>query len=242
MGSEMCIRDSSKRPEFNSSSMYAIVRDKHGEERMISGPPSRDLPALLRAQPPTPTHSSVPSTGAASRQSNLTSSALSTSRSTVSSTSRDTVVAAAINLKPSPNEDKDENRNDSKIFVKSATTQEGSKQNVTSVRARIRDIEHQPAPSVSQAHKDENVDGIGDALSVASQRSRDVSPALRKLRNRGKKPDKEKEIFVDSSPSSDAVSTASGNKSSEERSQSRPGGIQDPKDKKSSVWYEYGCV
>ena len=229
----------SKRPEFNSSSMYAIVRDKHGEERMISGPPSRDLPALQRDEPPT--HSSVPSTGAASRQSNLTSSTLSTSRSTVS-TSRDTVVAAAINLKPSPNENKDENRNDTKIFVKSATTQEGSKQMVTSVRARIHNIEHQPAPSVSQPQKDENVDGIDDALTVSSQRSRDVSPALRKLRNRGKKPDKEKEIFVDSSPSSDAVSTASGNKSSEERSQSRPGGIQDPKDKKSSVWYEYGCV
>ena len=230
----------SKRPELNSSSMYAIVRDKHGEERMMSVPPSRDLPALQRDKPLT--RSSVPSTGAASYQSNLTSGGCSTSRSTVPSTSRDTVVAAGINLKPSPNENKDENRNDTKILVKSAITQEASKQKVTSVRARIHDIERQPAPIVSQAQKDENVDGIDDALSASSQRSRDVSPALRKLRNKGKKPDKEKEIFVDSSPPSDAVSMASGNRSSEERSQSRSGGPHDPKDKKSSVWYEYGCV
>ncbi|XP_068681425.1 girdin-like isoform X2 [Montipora foliosa] len=227
------------RAEVSSSSVYAVVRDKQGDERVIAAPPSRDLPTPSRDQ--LQFRSSLPNSGAPSSQGSLPLGNSSSLRYTTSSTSRDAVVAASVDVKQSFYEHKDENRNDTKLHVTAATTQEASKQNVTSVRARIRDIESQSPPKVLQAREGANDNDDDDALSVSSQPSRDCSPALRKVRNKGKKPSKEKEIFIDSPPSSDAVSSASSRRSSEEKSRPRPGGANQ-EDKKSSLWYEYGCV
>ena len=156
-----------------------------------------------------------------------------------------------VELKPSANEQRDENRNDTKVIVSSGTIQETTKQNVSSERARLLEIEYtSPAdngsiastyvqPS-SQTLAEDNDD---DARSVSSHRSRDCSPALKKVR-KARKAAKEKEIFMDSPPAlPDDSSMASGRRSgAEERARTRSVGSNPGDGKKSSVWYEYGCV
>lgn len=249
------------RAEVSSSSVYAIVRDKRGEERVMSDlnntPPSRDLstpsrdqsslprvnPSLSNSTTPSPYSSPVSRNITPASRSTAVSETSSLSRYGASSLPRNGVVSNPVELKPSTSEQRDENRNDTKLQVNTAGVQEASKQNVSSVRARILEIEHQPQPHASQAHTDDDDDD--DARSVTSQHSRDCSPALRKVRSKARKAAKEKEIFADSLASSDTGSTASGRRSSaaaDERSRTRSVGAKETEGKKSSVWYEYGCV
>ncbi|XP_078351511.1 uncharacterized protein LOC144636228 isoform X2 [Oculina patagonica] len=231
------------RAEVSSSSVFAIVRDKRGDEHVLPGlnntPPSRDM---SRAN-------------AASDLRSLSSSNIPVSRNTVSADTgtpsrysaasgpRNGVVSNPVELKPSASE-RDENRNET-VHVATATLQETAKQNVSSVRARILEIEQQPSPEVggrASSNAQALPDDDDDTLSVSSHHSRDYSPALRKAR-KARKAAKEKEIFMDSPPSSAAGSTPSGQRSgTDERSRTRSVGSNQGEGKKSSVWYEYGCV
>lgn len=232
------------RAEVSSSSVFAIVRDKRGDEHVLPGstntPSSRDASRDLsragavsdsRAMPNrnTPRNTVSADTGTPSRFS-------------ATSAPRNGVVSNPVELKPSASE-RDENRNET-VHVTSASIQESAKQNVSSVRARILEIEQSPtevgdrAPSHAQALPDDD----DDTLSVSSQHSRDCSPALRKVR-KARKAAKEKEIFMDSPPLSVAGSTASAQRSgTDERSRTRSASSNQGEGKKSSVWYEYGCV
>lgn len=236
------------RPDVSSSTVYAVVRDKRGDEHVMSSsntPPSRDLAATARnqtSQANTPLSNSVPtppSSGSASR--NASSADTSTPRHGNTSVSRNGAFSNPVELKPSLSEQRDENRNKTKLRVTAAIVPDTSKQAVSGVRARSLEIEQRSPPRTSQAHAGEDDDD--DACSVSSQQSRDCSPALRKVRNKAKKAGKEKEIFVDSPASSETGSTASGRRlTAEERSRARSVGPNDTEGKKSSVWYEYGCV
>ena len=238
------------RAEGTTSPVYAVVRDKDGDERVIpvskNTPSSRDFSTTSRDQPSlsranaamsntTPTYSSPAS------RNTVSSDTSSTSRYSTSSLSRNSVVSNPVELKPFSSEQRDENRNDPQLQVTAAGVHEASKQNVSSVRARILEIEHHSPPRASQAVLDDDDD---DARSVSSQHSRDCSPALRKVRSKARKAAKEKEILIDSPASSEADSNASGRKSAaEERSRTRSAvGAKEGEGKKSSVWYEYGCV
>ena len=243
------------RAEASSSSVYAVVRDKYGDERVIPAAsntlPSRDFPTLSRDQPSSRTNATVFSDTA-----NTFYSSPPTSRdganvdtsitSRYSSPSpRNGSVSNPVELKPAANELKDENRNETKLQVNAGRVQEASKENISNVRARMLEMEHQSPP----LDDDNDTDNDDDARSVSSQQTRDCSPALRKVRSKAKKATKEKEreIFVDlpvSSPvSSETGSSAPGRRSiAEERSRSRSTGTKEAEGKKSSIWYEYGCV
>lgn len=226
------------RPEVSPSSVFAVVRDKRGDEHVIPASnttPSRDLSTPSRDQPSLSRYSSSASRNTTSLDTS------STSRNSATSVSRNGGVSNPVELQPFANEERDENRNDTKLQVTASAVQEASKQNFSSVRARILEIEHQSPPHVSQVHAVDDEDD--DAHSVSSPHSRDCSPALRKVRNKAKKAAKEKEIFVDSLAPSETGSNESGRRTSaEERSRGRSVDGKDAEGKKSSVWYEYGCV
>ena len=219
------------RAEVSSSSVFAIVRDKHGDEHVLPGsnnmPPSRDVSREM----PRATAASDP---------RLLSNSSSTSRYSGASVSRNGVATNPVELKPSASE-RDENRNET-VHITTATAQETAKQNVSSVRARILEIEHQSPFTVGgRAPPQAQVDEDDDALSVSSHRSRDCSPALRKVRKARKA--KEKEIFMDSpAPSATGSPAPSQRSSGDERSRPRSVGPNQGDGKKSAVWYEYGCV
>ena len=136
----------------------------------------------------------------------------------------------------SPNESRskysevrDENRNDTKVstVVVFPGTQ-NSTQHSTDSWTRVQNFERQTS--------DED-----DARSTASQ-SVDCSPAVRRQR-KAKKAVREKEIFINTPPCSDNGSVASDQKSTEGKQRARSlGSGQADASKKSSVWYEYGCV
>lgn len=249
------------RAEVTSSSVFAIVRNKRGDERVLplsnNKLPSRDSITPSRDH-------TTPSRASATHDSRLLlNSNTAVLRNTVSADTNmpsrygtapsppNVVPSNPVELKPSANEQRDENRNDTKVIVSSGTIQETTKQNVSSERARLLEIEHtSPAdngsiastyvqPS-SQTLAEDNDD---DARSVSSHRSRDCSPALKKVR-KARKAAKEKEIFMDSPPAlPDDSSMASGRRSgAEERARTRSVGSNPGDGKKSSVWYEYGCV
>lgn len=245
------------RAEASSSSVYAVVRDKYGDERVIPATsntlPSRDFPTLSRDQPSranatvfSDTANTFYSSPPTSRDGANVDTSI-TSRYS-SSLPRNGSGSNPVELKPAANELKDENRNETKLQVNAGGVQEASKENISNVRARMLEMEHPSPPLASQSFVDDD-DDDDDARSVSSQQTRDCSPALRKVRSKAKKATKEKEreIFVDlpvSSPvSSETGSTAPGRRSiAEERSRSRSAGTKEAEGKKSSIWYEYGCV
>ena len=246
------------RAEASSSSVYAVVRDKYGDERVIPAAtnilPSRDFPTLSRDQPSSRANATVFNDTANTFYSSPPTSrdGANVDTSTTSrysySLPRSGSVSNPVELKPDANELRDENRNETKLQVNAGGVHEASKENISNVRARMLEMEHQSPPLASQAFVDDN-DDDDDTRSVSSQQTRDCSPALRKVRNKAKKATKEKEreIFVDlpvSSPvSSETGSTAPGRRSiAEERSRSRSAGTKEAEGKKSSIWYEYGCV
>ena len=246
------------RAEASSSSVYAVVRDKYGDERVIPAAtntlPSRDFPTLSRDQPSSRTNAIVFNDTANTFYSSPPTSRdganvdTSTTSRYSSSLPRSGSVSNPVELKPAANELKDENRNETKLQVNAGGVHEASKENISNVRARMLEMEHQSPQLASQAFVDDN-DDDDDTRSVSSQQTRDCSPALRKVRSKAKKATKEKEreIFVDlpvSSPvSSETGSTAPGRRSiAEERSRSRSAGTKEAEGKKSSIWYEYGCV
>ena len=246
------------RAEASSSSVYAVVRDKYGDERVIPAAtnilPSRDFPTLSRDQPSSRANVTVFNDTANTFYSSPPTSrdGANVDTSTTSrysySLPRSGSVSNPVELKPDANELRDENRNETKLQVNAGGVHEASKENISNVRARILEMEHQSPPLASQAFVDDN-DDDDDTRSVSSQQTRDCSPALRKVRSKAKKATKEKEreIFVDlpvSSPvSSETGSTAPGRRSiAEERSRSRSAGTKEVEGKKSSIWYEYGCV
>ena len=249
------------RAEASSSSVYAVVRDKYGDERVIPAAsntlPSRNFPTLSRDQPSrtnatvfSDTANTFYSSPPTSRDGANVDTSI-TSRYS-SHLPRKGSVSNPVELKPAANELKDENRNETKLQVNAAGVHEASKENISNVRARMLEMEHQSPPLASQEFDDDNDnddDDDDDARSVSSQQTRDCSPALRKVRSKAKKATKEKEreIFVDlpvSSPvSSETGSSAPGRRSiAEERSRSRSTGTKEAEGKKSSIWYEYGCV
>lgn len=246
------------RAEASSSSVYAVVRDKYGDERVIPAAtnilPSRDFPTLSRDQPSSRANATVFNDTANTFYSSPPTSrdganvdTITTSRYSYS-LPRSGSVSNPVELKPAANELKDENRNETKLQVNAGGVHEASKENISNVRARMLEMEHQSPQLASQAFVDDN-DDDDDTRSVSSQQTRDCSPALRKVRSKAKKATKEKEreIFVDlpvSSPvSSETGSTAPGRRSiAEERSRSRSAGTKEAEGKKSSIWYEYGCV
>ena len=219
------------RAEVSSSSVFAIVRDKHGDEHVLPGsnnmPPSRDVSREM------------PRATAVSDPRSLSNSS-SASRYSAASVSRNDVATNPVELKPSASA-RDENRNET-VRITTAIAQETAKQNVSSVRARILEIEHQSPPAVGgRAPPHAQVDEDDDALSVSSHHSRDCSPALRKVRKARKA--KEKEIFMDSpAPSASGSPAPSQRSSGDERSRPRSVGPNQGDGKKSAVWYEYGCV
>lgn len=246
------------RAEASSSSVYAVVRDKYGDERVIPAAtntlPSRDFPTLSRDQPSSRANATVFNDTANTFYSSPPTSRdganvdTSTTSRYSSSLPRSGSVSNPVELKPAANELKDENRNETKLQVNAGGVHEASKENISNVRARMLEMEHQSPQLASQAFVDDN-DDDDDTRSVSSQQTRDCSPALRKVRSKAKKATKEKEreIFVDlpvSSPvSSETGSTAPGRRSiAEERSRSRSAGTKEAEGKKSSIWYEYGCV
>ena len=251
------------RTEVSSSSVYAIVRDKRGDEHVLSGsnntPPSRDLgtPPSRDLSTPSRDHATAPRANVTPDSRSLSNSNATVTRNIISpdtstpsrysapSLPRNGVASNPVELKPAVNEQRDENRNDTKVHVTTATIQESAKQNVSSVRARILEIEQSPpevgdgasthAQHSSQALPEEDDD---DTLSVSSHRSRDCSPALRKVRKARKAAkEKEKEIFVGSPAPLETGDTAA-----DERSRTKSVGSNQGDGKKSSVWYEYGCV
>lgn len=244
------------RAETSSSSVFAVVRNKYGDERVIPAGsntlPSRDFPTLSRDQPSSRANATVfndtANTSYSSPPTSRDGANVDTSVTSRYSSSlpRNGSVSNPVELKPAANELKDENRNETKLQVNAGGVHEASKQNMSNVRARILEMEHQSSPFGSQAFVDDDDD---DARSVSSQQTRDCSPALRKVRSKAKKAakEKEREIFVDlpvSSPvSSETGTTASGRRSiAEESSRSRSTGTKEAEGKKSSIWYEYGCV
>ena len=244
------------RAETSSSSVFAVVRNKYGDERVIPAGsntlPSRDFPTLSRDQPSSRANATVfndtANTSYSSPPTSRDGANVDTSVTSRYSSSlpRNGSVSNPVELKPAANELKDENRNETKLQVNAGGVHEASKQNMSNVRARILEMEHQSPPFGSQAFVDDDDD---DARSVSSQQTRDCSPALRKVRSKAKKAakEKEREIFVDlpvSSPvSSETGTTASGRRSiAEESSRSRSTGTKEAEGKKSSIWYEYGCV
>ena len=246
------------RAEASSSSVYAVVRDKYGDERVIPAAtntlPSRDFPTLSRDQSSSRANATVFNDTANTFYSSPPTSRdganvdTSTTSRYSSSLPRSGSVSNPVELKPAANELKDENRNETKLQVNAGGVHEASKANISNVGARMLEMEHQSPPLASQAFVDDN-DDDDDTRSVSSQQTRDCSPALRKVRSKAKKATKEKEreIFVDlpvSSPvSSETGSTAPGRRSiAEERSRSRSAGTKEAEGKKSSIWYEYGCV
>lgn len=250
------------RAEVSSSSVFAIVRDKRGDEHVL--PVSNNTPPSRDSTTPSRDHTTRSRASATSDSRLLSNSSTAVLRNTVRAATdmssrygaapspRNVVPSNPVELKPSANEQRDENRNDTKVLVSSATIQETTKQNVSSVRARILDIEHtSPTDSGSRAStyvspssqtlgKDDDDD---DARSASSHHSRDCSPALKKVR-KARKAAKEREIFMDSPPAPpDDSSTASGRGSgAEERVRTRSVGSNQGDGKKSSVWLEYGCV
>ena len=237
------------RAEVSSSSVFAIVRDKRGDERVLPAsnntPPSRDLATPSRDQVSPSRASTTPD----SRLPLNSSTTAGPSRYNAVSVQRNVSPSNPVELKPSASEQRDENRNDTKILVSSATLHDTAKQSVSTVRARILEIKHQSppdsggrAPTYVQPSS-QTLAEDDDARSVSSTHSRDCSPALRKVR-KARKAAKEKEIFMDSPPAtSDTASSASGRRSgAEDRSRTRSIGPNQGDGKKSSVWYEYGCV
>lgn len=236
------------RAEVSSSSVFAVVQNKRGDEHLLPGlnntPPSRDASRdMSRANAASDLRSMSNSNIPVSRNTVIADTGTPSRYSAVSGP-RNGVVSNPVELKPSASE-RDENRNET-VHVATATIQETAKHNVSSVRARILEIEQPSPPEVggrasshAQALPDDDDD---DALSVSSHHSRDCSPALRKVR-KARKAAKEKEIFMDSRASSVAGSTASGQRpGADERSRTRSVGSNQGEGKKSSVWYEYGCV
>lgn len=232
------------RAEVSSSSVFAIVRDKRGDEHVLPGsnntPPSRDVSReMSRATAASDSRSLSNSSTPVSRNP-VGADTSTTSRYSAASVPRNVVASNPVELKPSASE-RDENRNET-VHITTAAVQETAKQNVSSVRARILEIEQQPPAAVGgRAPTHALAEDEDDALSVSSHHSRDCSPALRKVRKARKA--KEKEIFMDSPAPSATGSPASSQRSStDERSRTRSVGSNQGDGKKSSVWYEYGCV
>ena len=232
------------RAEVSSSSVFAIVRDKRGDEHVLPGSnntlPSRDVSReMSRATAALDSRSLSNSSTPVSRNS-LGSETSTTSRYSAASVPRNGVASNPVELKPSASE-RDENRNET-VHITTAAVQETAKQNVSSVRARILEIEQQSPPGVGgRAPTHAQAEDDDDVLSVSSHHSRDCSPALRKVRKARKA--KEKEIFMDSpAPSATGSPASSQSSSADERSRTRSAGSNQGDGKKSSVWYEYGCV
>ena len=203
------------RGEVSSSSVFAIVRDKHGDQHVLPGSNNMSRPTAA-----SDSRSLLNSSNPVSRTP-VGAETSSTSRYSAASVSRNGVANNPVELKPSANE-RDENRNET-VHITTATVQETAKPNISSVRARILEIEHQPPAVGGRAPTPAQVDDDDDTLSVSSHHSRDCSPALRKVR-KARKP-KEKEIFMDSPAPSATGSPASSQRSSaDERSRPRPVG------------------
>ena len=254
---------------LGSSSVYAVVRDKQGDERVISGSystsTSRDS-STLSGDNAVLRRGNVPPDSRSPAMGSATASSTSVSRTVVGSDSnspssliysfertgsmrRNALPPNSAEGKPSSFQERDENRNDTRVNISAPVRQtreeDGSKLGVSSVRTRVLEIEHQspktsrPPPNLTSQFGDEDDE---DARSVTSQNSHDCSPALRKLR-KARKTGKDKEIFFDSLPPSDALSTASGRRSGgDERPRTRSAASNQGEGKRSSVWYEYGCV
>lgn len=231
------------RTEVSSSSVFAIVRDKHGDERVLPGPkntpPSRDESRAMSHGSAASDSRSLSNSSIPVSRTPVGAETSSISRYSAASVSRNGATTNPVELKPSASE-RDENRNEP-VHIMTATVQETPKQNVSSVRARILEIDH-PSPAVgARAPSQAKADDDDDALSVSSHHNRDCSPAMRKLRKARKA--KEKEIFMDSAALSSPGSPASSQRSSaDERSRARTAGSNQGEGKKSSIWYEYGCV
>ena len=231
------------RADVSSSSVFAIVREKHGEEHVLPGvtntPPSRDVSREMSHTTAASDSRSLSNNSTPVSRTHFGAETSSTTRYSAASVSRNGVATNPVELKPSASE-RDENRNET-VHITTATVQEPAKQNVSSVRARILEIEHQSPAVGSRAPTQVQVDDGEDALSVSSYHSRDNSPAYRKVRKARKA--KDKEIFIDSPAPSASGSPASSQRSSaDERSRPRSVGPNQGDGKKSSVWYEYGCV
>lgn len=229
--------------EVSSSSVFAIVRNKHGEEHVLPGvtntPPSRDVSREMLLPTAASDSRSLSNGSTLVSRTPVGAETSSTTRYSAVSVPRNGVATNPVELKPSASE-RDENRNET-VHITTATVQEPAKQNVSSVRARILEIEHQSPAVGSRAPTQAQVDDGDDALSVSSYHSRDNSPAYRKVRKARKA--KDKEIFIDSPAPSATGSPASSQRSSaDERSRPRSVGPNQGDGKKSSVWYEYGCV
>ena len=232
------------RTEVSSSSVFAVVRNKSGDEHVLNNtPPSRDASRDMSRASSASDSRPLPNSNAPMSRNTVSADTGALSRYGAASGTRNGVASNPVELKPSASE-RDENRNET-VHVKTATIQETAKQNVSSVRARILDIEQQSPPEVggrAPSHAPALPDDDDDVLSVSSHNSKDCSPALRKVR-KARKAAKEKEIFMDSPLPSGASSTASGQRSgADERSRPRSVGSNQGEGKKSSVWYEYGCV
>ena len=192
-------------------------------------PKSAEITTLTRDTSTTPV--STPT-----RQSSYGTSPLLNGPSPGDSTSAAKVQWQSTAIVESPNESRtkysevrDENRNDTKVstVVVFPGTQ-NSTQHSTDSWTRVQNFERQTS--------DED-----DARSTASQ-SVDCSPAVRRQR-KAKKAVREKEIFINTPPCSDNGSVASDQKSMEGKQRARSlGSGQADASKKSSVWYEYGCV
>ena len=231
------------RAETSSSSVFAIVRDKHGEEHVLPGlnntQPSRDVSREMPLPTAAPDSRSLSNSSTTVSRTHVGAETSSTTRYSAASVPRNGVATNPVELKPSASE-RDENRNET-VHITTATLQEPAKQNVSSVRARILQIEHQSPAVGSRAPTQAQVDDGDDALSVSSYNSRDSSPAVRKVRKARKA--KDKEIFIDSTaPAASGSPTSSQRSSADERSRPRSVGPNQGDGKKSSVWYEYGCV
>ena len=231
------------RAETSSSSVFAIVRDKHGEEHVLPGlnntQPSRDISREMPLPTAAPDSRSLSNSSTTVPRTHVGAEPSSTTRYSAASVPRNGVATNPVELKPSASE-RDENKNET-VHITTATLQEPAKQNVSSVRARILQIEHKSPAVGSRAPTQAQVDDGDDALSVSSYNSRDSSPAFRKVRKARKA--KDKEIFIDSTaPAASGSPTSSQRSSADERSRPRSVGPNPGDGKKSSVWYEYGCV
>ena len=228
------------RAEISSSSVFAIVRDKNGEEHVLNNTqPSRDVSREMPLPTAAPDSRSLSNSSTTVPRTHVGAETSSTTRYSTASVPRNGVATNPVELKPSASE-RDENRNET-VHITTATLQEPAKQNLSSVRARILEIEHQSPAVGSRAPTQAQLDDGDDALSVSSYHSRDSSPAFRKVRRVRKA--KDKEIFIDSTAPAASGSPASSQRSSaDERSRPRSVGPNQGDGKKSSVWYEYGCV
>ena len=241
--SSTAVTSQGNRTEVSSSSVFAIVRDKHGDERVLPGPkntpPSRDESRDMSHGSAVSDSRSVSNSSTPMSRTPVGAETSSTSRYSAASVSRNGAATNPVELKPSASE-RDENRNEP-VHIMKATVQDTPKQNVSSVRARILEIDHPSSAVGARAPSQAKADDDDDALSTSSHHNRDCSPAMRKVRKARKA--KEKEIFLDSAALSSPGSPAPSQKSSaDERSRARSAGSNQGEGKKSSIWYEYGCV